>query len=178
MSHARRATSSRMSSTSSSVNASNAKRCRLILCFVDSSKLTLSEWIDEWLGAGKPNDNDTGGRGHPGEAVDLRSRHLQNICSYIRRPLFGGVKRSVSRVLRQIVGVFCGRVDPGDVGDVWCLGGLSEAFWVAGVGAVQDVLAAGSDSVVAAVVNVSGRVQSDPGVAVLEVVVGEERVHE
>ena len=55
---------------------------------------------------------------------------------------------------------------------------MSESVGVGVVGVVEDVLAVGSDLVVAAGVDVGGCVVADSGVAVVVVVVVEERVDE
>src|SRR3546814_2877612 len=55
---------------------------------------------------------------------------------------------------------------------------MSESFGSCGVGGIEDDLAGGSDLVGAAVVNVAGGVEPDAGVAVVVVVVLEERVAE
>ena len=69
-------------------------------------------------------------------------------------------------------------VDPGDVGDVGCFGWSSEAVGFEGVGVVEDGLAVGADGVVVAVVDAGWGVVADAGVAVVVVVVVEERVDE
>ena len=57
--------------------------------------------------------------------------------------------------------VFVGLVDPGDVGDSWCLGSFTEAVWVGGVGVVEDGVAGLADGVLAAGVDVGARVVAD-----------------
>ena len=74
--------------------------------------------------------------------------------------------------------VWFGWVDPGDVGDLGCLWWSAESVGVGGVGVVEDGLAVCADGVVVAAVDAGGGVVADAGVAVVVVVVGEERVDE
>src|SRR3546814_25750 len=75
-------------------------------------------------------------------------------------------------------GGLLGRVDPFGLGDLGCAWRPAESFGTCGVGGIEDDLAGGSDLVGAAVVNVGGGVEPDAGVAVVVVVVLEERVAE